>query len=111
MSRAAIVVVALVLGVAAVPVAGAANEISNDMTCRDLSAAGAAAVPGDNCFAGSTLRRAVVAGLLHISAGFAVLAMLFGMLAAVRGSRGVILGLLAIAAILVFFGAYGAARV
>lgn len=111
MSRAAIVVVALMLGVAAVPVAGAAREINGQETCRNLNQQGVTALPGDNCFPGSTLRRPIVAGLLYLSAGVAALAMLAGGIASIRGSRGILLILLAIVAVGFFFGAYGAARV
>ena len=111
MRVAAIVVVALVLGAAAVPVVGAANRISDEATCKDLAEAGSEPDPGGNCFNGSTQRRAVVAGLLVLSAGAAVCAMLAGGVAVLRGSRGVLLLLTGATAVALFFAAYAAARV
>ena len=111
MIRAAVVVIALALGFTAVPVAGAANEISGATTCRDRKETGIVPRPGENCFAGSTQRRAVVAGLLMLSAGAAVLAMGAGGVVGIRGGRGILFALLGLLAVGLFFGAYGAARV
>lgn len=93
------------------PVVGAANEISDMTTCKDLKLEGTEPLPGDNCFAGSTLRRAAVAGGMVLAAGAAVLAMIAGGVVAIRGGRGVIFVLLALIAVTMFFGAYGAARI
>ena len=110
MRRVAIAVIALSLGLVALPVTGAANEISKEPTCRDVNAGVAEPDPGEDCFTGSTARRAAVVGLMAVSAVLALLAMLIGAIAAIRG-RGVILFSVAtIAAVCVFFGAYGAAR-
>ena len=111
MRRAAVVVIALALGAVAVPVVGAAREISDQTSCRDSAAAGVDPLPGENCFAGSTQRRAVVAGLLVLAAGAAVLAMVAGGAAALTGGRGFLLVLFVLLAISLFLGAYGAARV
>jgi len=111
LTRVAVVVIALALGAAAVPVAGAANEISDDVVCRDLAKQGTEPLPGDNCFAGSTQRRAVVAGLLILSAGAAVLAMIAGGVVGICGRGFILFGVLVLGAIGLFFGAYGAARV
>jgi hypothetical protein len=108
---AAIVVVALALGAAAVPVAGAANEISGDTTCKDLARTGERPIPGNNCFPGSTQRRAVVAGLLGLAAAAAIAAMIAGGYAAMRDSRGIAMLLLTLLAVGLFFGAYAAVRV
>lgn len=111
MRTAAIVVIALALGAAAVPVVGAANAISDETTCRDLADAGTEPLPGENCFAGSTQRRAVVSGLLVLAAIAAVGAMVAGGVAAVRGSRGIAMLTLGLLAVGLFFAAYGAFRV
>ncbi|MFN8151205.1 MAG: hypothetical protein U0R24_08780 [Solirubrobacterales bacterium] len=114
MKVAAIVVIALALGAAAVPVAGAAKQISEETTCKDLAQAGTEPLPGDNCLAASTQRRAVMAGLLGLSAVAAVAAMIAGGVAAVRGGRAAgvaTMVLLALLAVALFFGAYAAARV
>lgn len=111
MKLAAIVVIALAFGAAAVPIAGAAKQISDETTCKDLAEAGAEPAPGDNCIAASTQRRAVIAGLLGLSAVAAVAAMIAGGVAAIRDGRGIGLVLLAMLAIGLFFGAYAAARV
>lgn len=110
MKRAAIAVVALALGVAALPVTGASNAIANEPTCRDVNAGVAVPDPGEDCFPGSTARRAVVVGLLAVSAAVAVLAMLIGAVAVIRGRGLVLFSIVALSAIGVFFAAYGAAR-
>lgn len=102
--------VALALGAAAVPVVGAANEISAEPTCKDVNAGVAVPDPGEDCFPGSTTRRAAVVGLLSISAVAALGAAVIGAVAAIRGSSGIIFALAALAAIGLFFAAYGAAR-
>ena len=76
MSRVAIVVTALVLGIVAVPVTGAANEISDEPTCKDVNAGVAVQGPGEECFPGSTERRAAVVGLMAVSVVLAILAMI-----------------------------------
>lgn len=111
MRTAAVVLIALVLGVAAVPVAGAANAISEQTTCRDLAEAGIEPLPGENCFNGSTQRRAVVAGLLVLAAVAALAAMVAGGAAAMRGRRGLAMLALGLLAVGLFFGAYAAARI
>ena len=111
MKIAAIVVIALAFGAAAVPVVGAANAISDQTTCKDLAEAGAVAVPGENCFAGSTQRRAVVAGLLVLAAAAAVAAMVAGGVSAIRDGRGLLMFAFARLAVGLFFGAYAAARI
>lgn len=110
MRRGAIVAVALFLGLVALPVTGAANEIANEPTCRDVNAGVAEPDPGEDCFRGSTARRAGVVGLLAISAVLAVLGMVVGAIAAVRGSSGILFALTTAAAVAAFFGAYGVAR-
>lgn len=111
MRSVAIAAVALVLGLAAVPVIGAANAISDETTCRDLADAGTEPLPGENCFNGSTQRRAAVAGLLVLAAAAGVAAMIAGGVAAVRGGRGFVMVALAMLAVGLFFAAYAAARV
>ena len=111
MKIAAIVLIALILGAAAVPVAGAAKEISDESTCKDISAAGGQAVPGDNCFDGSTQRRAVVAGLLALAALSALGALVVAGVTAVRGGSGVGFVLLTALSIGLFFGSYAAFRI
>ncbi len=111
MKIAAIVVIALALGAAAVPVAGAANEISGESTCKDLAEAGTEPLPGDNCFDGSTQRRAVVAGLLVLAAATALGAMVVGGIDVMRNGRGLAMFVLAVVAVGLFFGAYAAVRI
>jgi hypothetical protein len=106
----AIAAVALFLGLAALPVIGAASEISDEPTCRDVNAGVAVLDPGEICFDGSTARRASVVGLLAVSAVAAVVAMLLGVAAALRNTRGIVFLLAALSAIGLFFAAYGAAR-
>jgi len=108
--RVAIVAVALFLGLAALPVIGAASEISDEPTCKDVNAGVAAAGPGGDCFPGSTARRASVVGLLAISAVAAIGALILGVAAALRNSRGIVFALAAMSAVGLFFAAYGAAR-
>lgn len=111
MKIAALAVIALAFGAAAVPVVGAANAISDETTCRDLAEAGTEPLPGQNCFEGSTQRRAVVAGLLVLAAAAAVGAMVAGGVAALRGGRGLLMFAFAVVAVGLFFGAYAAARI
>ncbi len=111
MRVAAIAVIALAFGVAAVPVVGAANAISDQTTCRDLAEAGTEPLPGENCFNGSTQRRAVVAGLLVLAAATAVVAMVAGGVAALRDGRGLVMLTFAFLAAGLFFAAYAAARI
>ncbi len=106
-----IAVIALALGAVAVPVVGAANAISDETTCRDLAQAGAEPLPGENCFNGSTQRRAVVAGLLVLAAAAAVAAMVAGGAAAIRDGSGLLMLALALLAVGLFLGAYAAARI
>lgn len=102
--------IALALALAAVPVVGAAGRISDETSCRDLRAQGTEPQLGENCFAGSIQRRGVVAGLLVLAAGAAVLASLLGVVATIRGSRGILFALITLMALGLFIGAYGAAR-
>lgn len=111
MKIAAIVVIALAFGAAAVPVVGAANEISDETTCRDLAEAGTEPLPGDNCFDGSTQRRAVVAGLLVLAAAAAVGAMVAGGVAVIRDGNGLAMSLLGALSIALFFASYAAVRI
>lgn len=106
MRIAAIVVIALAFGAAAVPVVGAANEISGETTCKDLAAAGTEPLPGDNCFDGSTQRRAAVAGLLILAGVAAVGAMVAGGFAAMRGGLGIPMFVLGAFSIGLFFASY-----
>lgn len=110
MKRAVVAVVALLLGLAALPVTGAANEIANEPTCRDVNAGVSVPDRGEVCFPGSTARRAAVVGLLALAAVIAVVAMLLGAVAAIRGSRGILFLLAALAAVGAFFSAYGVAQ-
>ena len=110
MRRVAIALVALLLGLVALPVVGAASEISDEPTCRDVNAGDAIPDAGEQCFDGSTLRRAGVVGLMAVSAVTALGAMLIGVAAAIRGTSGILFAITAIAAVGVFFGAYGVAR-
>jgi hypothetical protein len=108
--RVAIAAVALFLGLAALPVIGAASEISDEPTCKDVNAGVAVADPGGDCFPGSTTRRASVVGLLAVSAVAALGALILGVSAALRDSRGILFVLAALSAVGLFFAAYGAAR-
>lgn len=110
MRRAAIALIALLFGLVALPVVGAAGEISGEPTCKDVNLGIAEPDPGEECFAGSTQRRAAVVGLLAISAVAAVAAMILGAAAAIRDTRGILFVLVAMSAVALFFGAYGAAR-
>ena len=110
MRRVAIAAVALFLGLAALPVIGAAAEISDEPTCKDVNAGVAQVDPGEICFDGSTARRATVVGLLAVSAVAAVAAMVIGTIAALRGTSGILFVLAALASVGFFFAAYGAAR-
>lgn len=110
MRQVAIAAVALCFGLAALPVIGAANEISFEPTCKDVNAGTAVPDPGEDCFAGSTARRASVVGLLAVSAVAAVAAMILGGVAAIRNGRGIVFALAALTAVGLFFAAYGAAR-
>ncbi|MDQ3102544.1 MAG: hypothetical protein M3Q53_01725 [Actinomycetota bacterium] len=110
MRRVAIAVTALLLGIVALPVTGAANEISNEPTCRDVNAGVAVPDPGEDCFSGSTARRAAVVGLMAVSVVLAILAMIAAAIAAIRGGSGVLFLVAFVASVAVFFGAYGAAR-
>lgn len=109
MRRTAIALVALLLGLGALPVVGAANLIAGEPTCRDVNR-GIAAAPEGGCFEGSTARRAVVVGLLYVAAAAAVSAMVLGAGAALLGTRGTLFLLAALGAVAIFFAAYGAAR-
>ena len=111
MRIAAIVVIALAFGAAAVPVAGVANEFSGETTCKDLNAAGEEAVPGENCFDGSTQRRAVVAGLLALASAAGGAAMIAGGVSLMSDGRGLAMLALGTLAIALFFGAYAAIRI
>lgn len=110
MKRVAIALIALLVGVAALPVVVAANEISDEPTCRDVNAGVAETDPGEDCFPGSTQRRAAVVGLLAVSAAAAVGAMVLGAAAAIRGGRGILFAVAILAAAGLFLGAFGAAR-
>jgi hypothetical protein len=110
LNRVAVALIALVLGAAAVPVVGAANAISADPPCRDVRL-GKVSGSEDDCFNGSTTRRAVVVGLLYSSALTAAAGLLIGVIAVLRGSRGTLLLLTGILAVLLFVAAYGAVRV
>lgn len=110
MRQVAIALVSLFLGAVAVPVVGAANEISAEPTCKDVNAGIVEPEPGEDCFPGSTTRRAAVVGFLAVSAVAAAGAMILGAAAAIRNSRGILFLLAALSAIGLFFGAYGAAR-
>ncbi len=110
MKRVAIALIALLLGLGALPVIGAAGRISEQPTCRDVNRARAEEPSGGGCFEGSTIRRAGVAGLLYCAAGAAILAMVIGAAAALRNSRGTLFALAALLPVALFFGAYGVAR-
>ncbi len=110
MRRAAIAVIALLFGLVALPVVGAAGEISGEPTCKDVNLGIVEPDPGEGCFEGSTQRRAAVVGLMAASAVVAVGAMVLGAAAAIRDTRGILFALVALGAVGLFFGAYGAAR-
>ena len=110
MRRVAIALIALLLGTVAVPVAGAANEISADPTCKDVNAGTATLDRGEECFDGSTARRAGVVGLLAAAVVAALGAALVGVVAAIRNSSGFLFALSALIAIGLFAAACGVAR-
>lgn len=112
MRRPAVALIAVLLGVGAVLVVGVAESIGDEVTCRDLNRGNVAASVGavSECFAGSTIRRALVAGLLYGCGGLALLAMLAGTYSALRGSRAILFSALAVGALLLFAAAFGAAR-
>jgi hypothetical protein len=108
--RVAIALVALSLGAVAVPVVGAANAISAEPTCKDVNAGTATLARGEDCFDGSTARRASVVGLLAASVVAALGTALVGAGAAIRDSRGILFALGVMVAIGFFAAACGAAR-
>lgn len=110
MRRFAITLIALSLGAVAVPVVGAANEISDEPTCKDVNAGTATLDPGEDCFDGSTARRAAVVGLLAAAVVAALGTALIGAAAAIRDSRGILFALGVLCSIGFFVAACGAAR-
>jgi len=108
LTRVAIVVVALLVGFAALPVIGAAREIADEPTCKGLPQSDPAA---DRCFFGSTARQVAVVSLLYGAGAVALLAMVAGAVAAARGSRGILFGLIVACSLALFAGAYVVARI
>lgn len=108
MIRVALVAIALLFGVAALPVIGAAREIADEPTCNEI---GEGDPDGDRCFFGSEPRQIGVVALLYGSGAAAMLAMVVGALAAARGSRGILFGLIAASSLLLFAGACVVARI
>jgi hypothetical protein len=108
--RVAIALVALSLAAVAVPVVGAANSISDDPTCKDVNAGTATLAEGEDCFNGSTARRAAGVGLLAASVVAALGTALVGAFAAIRDSRGILFALGLFVAFGFFAAACGAAR-
>lgn len=110
MRRFAIAAIALALAVVAVPVTGAAVEISDEPTCKDVNAGVVALDAGQDCFDGSTARRAAVVGLLAAAVVVALGAALVGAVAAIRDSAGFMFAFGTLVAIGLFAAACGAAR-
>ncbi len=110
MRRFAIAAIALALALVAVPVTGAAVEISEDPTCKDVNAGVVELGRGEDCFNGSTARRAGVVGFLAASVVVALGTALVGAAAAIRGSSGFLFALGAMVAIGLFAAACGVAR-
>ena len=110
MRRVAIALIALVLAVAAVPVTGAASEIADEPTCKDVNAGVATLDGGEDCFDGSTARRAAVVGALAASIVTALGTALIGAVAAIRDTRGILFALGIVISIGFFAVACGAAR-
>lgn len=110
MRRFAIAAIALALALVAVPVTGAAVEISEDPTCKDVNAGLVELDPGEECFDGSTARRAGVVGFLAAAVVAALGTALVGAVAAIRGSRGFIFGFGTLVAIGLFAAACAVAR-
>ena len=111
MIRVAIVVIALLVGAAALPVIGAAREIADEPTCRELGEKTPKQPTGNRCFSGSTPRQVAVVAFLYGSGAMALLTMVIGAVAAARGSRGILFGLTVAGSALLFVGAYVAARI
>jgi len=109
--RLAIVVIALFLGAAALPVVGTAREIADEQTCRELGREMPDQAAEGRCFPGSTPRQIGVVAFLYGSGAMALLAMVIGAVAAARGTRGILFGLTAAGALMLFVAAYVAARI
>ena len=110
MRRVAIALIALALALVAVPVVGAANEISDEPTCKDVNAGVANLAEGEDCFDGSTARRAGVVGFLAASVVAALGTALVGAIAAIRDTRGILFALGVLVSIGLFAAACGVAR-
>jgi hypothetical protein len=108
--RVAIALIALCLGVVAVPVVGAASAIADEPTCKDVNAGIVALDEGEDCVDGSTARRAGVVGALAASVVAALGTALIGAIAAIRDSRGILFALGLIVSIGLFAAACGIAR-
>jgi hypothetical protein len=108
--RFAIAAIALALALIAVPVTGAASEISDEPTCKDVNAGVAQLDKGQDCFDGSTARRAAVVGFLAASVVAALGTALVGAAAAIRNSAGFLFALGTLVAIGLFAAACAAAR-
>ena len=110
MRRFAIAAVALALALVAVPVTGAAVAIPDEPTCKDVNAGVAELDSGEDCFNGSTARRASVVGFLAASVVAALGTALVGAAAAIRGSAGFLFALGTLVSLGLFAAACGAAR-
>ena len=110
MRRFAIAALALALAVVAVPATGAAVEISEEPTCKDVNAGVAVLDAGQDCFDGSTARRASVVGFLAASVVAGLGTALVGAIAAIRNSAGFLFVLGLLVSIGLFAAAAGAAR-
>jgi hypothetical protein len=106
----AIAAIALALALIAVPVTGAAAEIADEPTCKDVNAGVAQLDEDGNCFDGSTARRASVVGFLAAAVVAALATALAGAVAALRGSRGILFALGLVLSIGLFAAACAAAR-
>jgi hypothetical protein len=108
--RVAIALIALALAVVAVPVTGAASEISDEPTCKDVNAGVATLADGEDCFNGSSARRAAVVGFLAAAVVAALGTALTGAVAAIRDSAGILFALGVVVSLGLFAAACGAAR-
>lgn len=110
MRGAAIVLIAIALGVGGLLTGGAAVQIVREQTCREADRAGTP-LPSDECFEGSLNRRAGVGALLLGSglAGFA--AMIAGFYSVAMTRREWLFAALAAVSLMFFALAYIAARI
>ena len=106
----AIALIALALGIGGLLTIGAAIEIVQEPTCRDLNSGEVEAESGADCFPGSLDRRALV-GVLLVGSGVAAFgATMAGFFASITARRDGLFVALAVVSVLFFVLAFVAAR-